>query len=91
MSSCKFCTNKYKNLVQSAYLTYDKGSGNIYLSIGQGGKYMTKVIYKNGHYEVYKNGFFQCSADTRHEAEQDREEAEKIENRNLILKRRFEI
>lgn len=37
---------------------------------------MTKVIYKNGHYEVYKNGFFQCSADTRHEAEQDKEEAE---------------
>ena len=23
------CTNKYKNLVQSAYLTCDKGSGNI--------------------------------------------------------------
>ena len=23
------CTNKYKNLVQSACLTYDKGSGNI--------------------------------------------------------------
>ena len=38
---------------------------------------MTKVIYKSGHYEVYKNGKFQCSADTRHEAEQDREEAEK--------------
>ena len=32
------CTNKYKNLVQSAYLTYDKGCDNIYLSIGQGGK-----------------------------------------------------
>ena len=40
---------------------------------------MTKVIYKNGHYEVYRNGKFQCSADTRHEAEQDKEvvEAEK--------------
>ena len=38
---------------------------------------MTKVIYKNGHYEVYKNGKFQCSADTRHEAEQEKEEAEK--------------
>ena len=37
---------------------------------------MTKVIYKDGHYEVYRNGKFQCSADTRHEAEQDREEAE---------------
>ena len=37
---------------------------------------MAKVIYKNGHYEVYKNGKFQCSADTRREAEQDREEAE---------------
>ena len=38
---------------------------------------MTKVIYKNGHYEVYRSGKFQCSADTRHEAEQNREEAEK--------------
>ena len=38
---------------------------------------MTKVIYKNGHYEVYRNGVFQCSADTRHEAEQDMEEAER--------------
>ena len=38
---------------------------------------MTKVIYKSGHYEVYKNGKFQCSADTRHEAEQEKEEAEK--------------
>ena len=38
---------------------------------------MTKIIYKNGHYEVYRNGKFQCSAYTRHEAEQDREEAEK--------------
>ena len=38
---------------------------------------MTKVIYKNGHDEVYRNGKFQRSADTRHEAEQDREEAEK--------------
>ena len=38
---------------------------------------MTKVVYKNGHYEVYRNGKFQCSADTRHEAEQDKEEAEK--------------
>ena len=37
---------------------------------------MTKVIYKNKHYEVYKDGEFWCSADTRHEAEQDKEEAE---------------
>ena len=37
---------------------------------------MIKVIYKDGHYDVYRNGKFQCSADTRHEAEQDREEAE---------------
>ena len=37
---------------------------------------MIKVIYKDGHYEVYRNEFFQCSADTRHEAEQDKEEAE---------------
>ena len=34
---------------------------------------MTKVIYKNGHYEVYKDGEIQCSADTRHEAEQEAE------------------
>ena len=38
---------------------------------------MTKVIYENGHYEVYRNGKFQCSADTRHEAGQDKEEVEK--------------
>ena len=38
---------------------------------------MTKVIYKNEHYEVYRNGKVWCSADPRHEAEQDREEAEK--------------
>lgn len=38
---------------------------------------MTKVIYKSGHYVVYRNGKFLCSADTRHEAEKDREEAEK--------------
>ena len=37
---------------------------------------MTKVIYKNGHYEVYRNGKFQCSADTRREAEQEKEAAE---------------
>lgn len=37
---------------------------------------MTKVVYKSGHYEIYKDGEFQCSADTRHEAEQDREETE---------------
>ena len=37
---------------------------------------MTKVIYKSGYYEVYRNGEFQCSADTRHEAEQEQEEAE---------------
>lgn len=38
---------------------------------------MVEVNNVNGHYEVYKNGEFQCSADTRHEAEQDKEEAEK--------------
>ena len=38
---------------------------------------MTKVIHKSGHYEVYKDGEFQCSADTRHEAEQEKEEVEK--------------
>ena len=30
----------------------------------------------NKHYEVYKDGEFWCSADTRHEAEQDKEEVE---------------
>ena len=38
---------------------------------------MTKVIHNSGHYEVYRNGKFKCSADTRREAEQDKEEAEK--------------
>ena len=38
---------------------------------------MVEVNNVNGHYEVYKNGEFWCSADTRHEAEQDREELEK--------------
>lgn len=37
---------------------------------------MTKVIYNSGHYKVYRNGKFQCSADTRHEAEQEKEAAE---------------
>ena len=37
---------------------------------------MVKIKSINKHYEVYKDGEFQCSADTRHEAEQDREEAE---------------
>ena len=37
IESVSDCTNKYKNLVQSAYLTYDRGSGKIYLSIRQGG------------------------------------------------------
>ena len=41
---------------------------------------MIKVIYKDGHYEVYRNGKFQCSADTRNEAEQDREEEEEKED-----------
>ena len=73
------CTNKYKNLVQSAYLTYDKGSGNIYLSMGQDkevNENMVEIKSINKHYEVYKDGEFWCSADTRHEAEQDKEEAE---------------
>lgn len=38
---------------------------------------MVEIKNVNGHYEVHKNGKFQCSADTRHEAEQDKEEAEK--------------
>lgn len=37
---------------------------------------MVEIKNVNGHYEVHKNGKFQCSADTRHEAEQDKEEAE---------------
>lgn len=35
---------------------------------------MVEIKNINGHYEVYRNGKFQCSADTRHEAEQDKEE-----------------
>ena len=38
---------------------------------------MVEIKNVSGHYEVYKNGKFWCSADTRHEAEQDKEEAEK--------------
>ena len=37
---------------------------------------MVEIKNVSGHYEVYKDGEFQCSADTRHEAEQDKEEAE---------------
>ena len=37
---------------------------------------MVEIRSINKHYEVYKDGEFWCSADTRHEAEQDREEAE---------------
>ena len=37
---------------------------------------MIKVIYKDGHYEVYRNGKVQCSADTRHEAEVEKEDGE---------------
>ena len=40
---------------------------------------MVEIKNVSGHYEVYRNGKFQCSADTRHEAEQDKEEAEKFE------------
>ena len=42
---------------------------------------MVEIKNVNGHYEVYKNGKLWCSADTRHEAEQDREEAE-VEKEN---------
>lgn len=38
---------------------------------------MVEIKSVNGHYEVYKNGEFWCSADTRHGAERDREEVEK--------------
>lgn len=38
---------------------------------------MVEIKNVIGHYEVYKNGKFQCSADTRNEAEQDKEEVEK--------------
>ena len=37
---------------------------------------MVEIKSINKHYEVYRNGKFQCSADTRYEAEQDKEEAE---------------
>ena len=37
---------------------------------------MVEIKNVSGHYVVYKNGKFLCSADTRREAEQDREEAE---------------
>lgn len=38
---------------------------------------MVEIKNVNRHYEVYKDGEFWCSADTRHEAERDKEEAEK--------------
>ena len=38
---------------------------------------MVEIKSINGHYEVYKNSKFWCSADTRNEAEQDKEELEK--------------
>ena len=37
---------------------------------------MVEIKSINKHYEVYRNGKFWCSADTRHEAEQEKEEAE---------------
>ena len=37
---------------------------------------MVEIKSINKHYEVYKDGELWCSADTRHEAEQDKEEAE---------------
>ena len=37
---------------------------------------MVEIKSINKHYEVYRNNKFWCSADTRHEAEQDKEEAE---------------
>ena len=37
---------------------------------------MVEIKNVSGHYEVYKDGKFLCSADTRNEAEQDKEEAE---------------
>lgn len=38
---------------------------------------MVEIRNINGHYEIWKNGEFLCSADTRHEAEKDKEKAEK--------------
>ena len=37
---------------------------------------MVEIKNINGCYEVYKDGKLWCSADTRHEAEQGKEEAE---------------
>lgn len=38
---------------------------------------MVEIRNINGHYEVWKDEKFFCSADTRAEAEKDKEEAEK--------------
>ena len=35
-----------------------------------------KIVPNHGHYEVYVNGVFYCSADTMHEAAQEVEEYE---------------
>ena len=37
---------------------------------------MVEIKSINKHYEIYKDGKFWCSADTRNEAEQGKEEAE---------------
>ena len=37
---------------------------------------MYEIRNVRGHYEIYKNGFFWCSADTKGEALKEIEEAE---------------
>lgn len=40
---------------------------------------MITIKSENGHYTIYKNNQFQCTADTRVEAEKEKEELEKQE------------
>lgn len=38
---------------------------------------MVTIKHEYGHYTTYVNGNFYCTADTREEAEHDKEQAEK--------------
>ncbi len=43
---------------------------------------MITIRHEHGHYTIYVNGAFYCTADTREEAERDKEQAEKELNKS---------
>lgn len=45
--------------------------------IAKEGKTMVTIKYEYGHYTIYVNGNFYCTADTREEAEREKQQAEK--------------